>query len=143
MKYFLSFLFLAFFVNLQAQEWENDINIALERASNENKKVILVFSGSDWCAPCIKLEREIWNSPEFVEYSKHHFIMLRADFPRKKKNQLSEEQQKKNAMLFEKYNPEGYFPLVVVLNSKGEVLGTTTYKKISPEEYINELNSFK
>ncbi len=131
------------FMSVQSQEWITDMQKAGEIAARENKKIILVFSGSDWCAPCIKLEKEIWNSPEFQEYAKEHYVMLRADFPRKKKNQLPKEQQEKNNKLFEKYNPQGYFPFVVVLTPGGKVLGTTGYKKVSPGEYIKELNSFE
>ena len=68
--------------------------------------------------------------------------MLQADFPRKKKNSLNIEQQEKNNALAEKYNKNGYFPFVVVLDKNGNVLGETSYKKTSPNEYINELNSF-
>jgi len=142
MKTLYIIISLLFLTNLQAQDWKEDLNQAKEIATKENKKIILVFSGSDWCAPCIKLEREIFESPEFVDYAKKHYILLKADFPRKKKNQLSKEQQLKNNRLFEQYNPQGFFPFVVVLNSEGEILGTTSYKKLSPKEYIDELNSF-
>ena len=69
--------------------------------------------------------------------------MLKADFPRQKKNKLSKEQQKHNDLLAEKYNLEGYFPLVLILNAQGKVLGKTGYKKLSPEKYISLLNSFE
>jgi hypothetical protein len=68
--------------------------------------------------------------------------MLQADFPRKKKNALAETQVEANAKLAETYNKRGVFPFVVVLNHEGPVLGETGYKKISPEAYIKELNSF-
>jgi hypothetical protein len=55
---------------------------------------------------------------------------------------LTKEQQKINNFLAEKYNPNGYFPLVVVLNKNGEVLGETSYKKTTPKQYINLLESF-
>jgi hypothetical protein len=69
--------------------------------------------------------------------------MLLADFPKKKENQLSEEIQKHNHMLAEKNNQEGYFPLVVVLDIHGKVLGKTGYQNISVEKYIEILESFK
>ena len=69
--------------------------------------------------------------------------MVQADFPRKKQNALSAEQTEHNRMLAEKYNKSGYFPFVVVLNNEGEVLGETGYKKLSPKEYIDLLNSFE
>ena len=59
-----------------AQEWQTDFNSAKELASAENKPIILVFQGSDWCAPCIKLDREIWSSDTFKEYASEHYIML-------------------------------------------------------------------
>ncbi len=135
-------LMLFFTVTVNAQNWQTDIDEAKAKASAENKKIVLVFQGSDWCAPCIKLEREIWSSDEFKKYAEKHFIMLKADFPRRKKNQLSDEQQKKNNKLAEKYNLHGYFPFVVVLDKDGNILGTTGYKKMSPTEYIKLLSSF-
>jgi thioredoxin-related protein len=126
-----------------AQTWQTDLEEAKITAHNENKDILLVFQGSDWCAPCIKLDREIWTSSEFKNYAKEHYVMLKADFPRKAKNQLEPAQQKKNNALAEKYNKEGYFPLVILLDEKGNVLGKTGYKKVSPKEYIQLLNSFK
>ncbi|MFD2726628.1 thioredoxin family protein [Hyunsoonleella rubra] len=125
-----------------AQEWQTDINVAKEIASKESKPIILVFQGSDWCAPCIKLDREIWSTDTFKEYAKENYVMLKADFPRKKKNILSEKQTKSNALLAEKYNKQGFFPFVVVLDSNGKVLGESSYKKTTPENYIKELNAF-
>lgn len=125
-----------------AQEWQTDINVAKEIASKESKPIILVFQGSDWCAPCIKLDREIWSTDTFKKYAKENYIMLKADFPRRKKNALSEVQTKANALLAEKYNKQGFFPFVVVLDSSGKVLGESSYKKTTPENYIKELNAF-
>ncbi|WP_081212460.1 thioredoxin family protein [Salegentibacter sediminis] len=124
-----------------AQEWETDFEKAKELASEEDKPIVLVFQGSDWCAPCIKLDREVWSTDAFKNYATDNYIMLQADFPRKKKNELSEAQRKANAKLAETYNKNGVFPFVVVLDSKGEVLGKTGYKKTTPQNYIKELNS--
>ena len=125
-----------------AQEWHTDFAKAKKTATEENKPIILVFQGSDWCAPCIKLDREIWSTELFKKYAAKHYVMLQADFPRKKSNALSEAQTKANAALAEKYNKQGYFPFVVVLDSDGKVLGENSYKKTTPENYIKELNAF-
>ncbi len=141
MKRILFYCLLALPLFTIAQDWQTDFETAEKLAYEQNKPIILVFQGSDWCAPCIKLDREIWSSQEFIDYSKDHFIMLKADFPRSRKNRLSPEQQEKNNALAEKYNKDGYFPLVVILDKDGKVLGKTGYKKISPEEYIQLLES--
>ena len=137
------FLFLLGIFSLHAQEWQTDYNLASQEASEKNRPIILVFQGSDWCAPCIKLDREVFQTETFQLYAKDHFVMLEANFPRKKKNALPKEQQEKNKALAEKYNPNGIFPFVVVLNSQGEVLGETGYMKTSPSQYISHLESFK
>lgn len=124
-----------------AQDWQTDFLKAKEIANKENKVLLMVFQGSDWCAPCMKLDREIWSSSEFTEYAKDHFVMLQVDFPRRKKNALSEAQELANSKLAETYNKNGFFPFVVIMNGKGDVLGETAYKKISPQKYIEEINS--
>ena len=125
-----------------AQEWETDFAKAKEIATKENKPIVLVCQGSDWCAPCMKLDKKIWSTDKFKSYAQDHFVMLKADFPRKKANALSEEQQEKNSKLFEKYNLNGYFPFVVVLDKDGKVLGETGYQKVTPTDYITLLESF-
>lgn len=127
---------------INAQEWQTDIEVAKAIAQQKDQPIILVFQGSDWCAPCIKLEKEIWTTEEFQHYAKSHFIMLKADFPRKKKNKLNPDLQEKNNMLAETYNKKGYFPFVVVLDKDGKVLGETGYEKKSPGDYIKLLTSF-
>lgn len=127
----------------QAQNWLTDIDMAKQIAEDENKKIVLVFAGSDWCGPCIKLERSIWESETFKNYAAENYVLVKADFPRKKANKLPKELQAHNDALAERYNQNGYFPLVLILDSAGKVYGTTGYKNITPGEYIELLNSFK
>ena len=130
------------FQEIMAQDWLTSIDKAKEMARKNDRNIVLVFQGSDWCAPCIELDREIWGSSEFQALAKDHFVMLKADFPRRKKNQLSEAQESHNKSLASKYNPNGYFPYVVVLDPSGKVLGQSGYEKTSPKAYFNKLNSF-
>ncbi|RYJ42553.1 thioredoxin family protein [Flavobacterium beibuense] len=126
-----------------AQDWKYNVDEAKALAARENKNIVLVFSGSDWCAPCIKLDRNIWQSEEFKNESSRKWVLLKADFPKKKQNALLQAQQEHNDKLAEKYNQEGNFPLVVVIDKTGKVLGKTGFKNISPKEYIALLHSFE
>ena len=141
---FKFFLILTFVLSFQtfAQDWSTDFEEAKKTANSNNQNIVLVFQGSDWCAPCIKLENEIWSKNEFQKLSIDHFVMLKADFPRRKKNQLSEELQIQNKKLAELYNPNGYFPLVVVLDENGKMLGKLGYEKTTPSQYFKKLTSF-
>jgi thioredoxin-related protein len=140
---FLSGLVFLLFVQIgTAQQWLTDFDAAQTRATAEEKAIILVFQGSDWCAPCIRLDREVWSTPEFIEYANSNYIMLKADFPRKKKNALPQKQAEANAALAERYNPRGIFPLVVILDATGQVMGQASYDRKSPQAYIELLESF-
>ncbi|MGB3142816.1 MAG: thioredoxin family protein [Maribacter sp.] len=142
-KYILIVLFLTLGVNAAiAQDWQTDFTKAQDMAKKKNVPIVLVFQGSDWCAPCIKLDRDVWSTEEFKGYAKEHYVMVQADFPRRKGNALSTEQTEKNKALAEKFNRNGVFPFVVVMDHTGKVLGETSYKKLAPKEYIKELDAF-
>lgn len=126
-----------------AQEWQANFEEAKKQALDQDKNIILVFSGSDWCAPCIKLDKNIWQSDAFKKEAEENWIIVKADFPRKKANTLSKEQTDHNRKLAEKYNLEGSFPLVVVLDKTGKVLGKMGFKNVSPEEYIKMIHALE
>jgi len=104
--------------------WETDIDSAEHKAQDEHKFILLNFSGSDWCGPCIRMHKEIFESTDFKNYAEGNLVLVNADFPRLKKNQLSKEQQKKNDALAEKYNSKGIFPLTLLLAADGTVIQT-------------------
>lgn len=137
MKKALFLLAILFGWMASAQDWYLSMEQAQAQAKQENKSLVLVFQGSDWCAPCIKLDKAIWSSEVFKKYAQDHLVMVKADFPRKKANALNPSQQKHNQSLAERYNPQGYFPLVVVFNSAGQVTKTLGYANKSPQEYIS------
>ncbi len=124
-----------------AQNWTSNMEEAKIKASKEDKKILLVFSGSDWCAPCMKLEKTVWKSEVFKQEAESKYILVKADFPKKKGNQLSSEMTENNKKLAEKYNKAGNFPLVVMLDKNGKTLGMTGFKNVSAENYIKLLNS--
>lgn len=107
---------------LLSTDWLLDIEKAKQTAQNENKYILLNFSGSDWCGPCIQLRKEIFESEPFESFSREHLVLVNADFPRSKKNALSREQQRKNDQLAENYNKNGVFPLTLLLTAEGQVV---------------------
>lgn len=139
MKKIALFLLLSISTVGFSQNWKTSLEEAKIEASKENKKILLVFSGSDWCAPCMKLEKNVWKSDAFKKVAEEKYVLIKADYPKKKANQLSAELTESNNKLAEKYNKEGNFPLVVMLDKNGKVQGMTGFKNISAEEYIKLL----
>ena len=143
MKNQLLLLLLFWCALLQAQQWESSFESAQTKAAAENKKVLLVFSGSDWCIPCIRLEDKVWKSQEFIRYAESSLHLYRADFPKRKKNQLPADKKAKNEALAAKYNPKGYFPWVVVFSANGKAIGAFAYQDKAVSEYLKAIESFQ
>jgi thioredoxin-related protein len=124
-----------------SQNWQTNFDEAKKIALEQDKNIIIVFSGSDWCAPCIKLDKNIWQSEAFKNEAAKDWVLVKANFPRKKANELSKEQTEHNRKLAEKYNMEGSFPLVVILDKNGKLLGKMGFKNVSPEDYIKMIHA--
>lgn len=102
--------------------WHLNMREAREIAQKEHRYILLNFSGSDWCGPCIMLRKEIFDDPVFGGFADSVLVLVNADFPRMKKNRLSKEQQLLNDQLADQYNSQGKFPLTLLLNADGKVV---------------------
>lgn len=121
--------------------WHTNFDHAQALSREMQRPILLVFSGSDWCKPCILLKKEIFETAEFTAYAKDSMVLVLADFPRQKKNALSPEQTAINESLAKAYNPTGLFPHVVLLSPDVKVIKTFGYQKISPRGYIQLLSN--
>ena len=127
-------------VNSEEVFWTTDLETALLKSKKEHKIVMLYFSGSDWCKPCIIWKREVFDTNEFHQFANKHIIPVKLDFPRLKKNKLSKEQTTKNEELAGKYNNGGVFPFIVFVDSNGEVLGKTGYLQGGTDAFLTYSN---
>jgi uncharacterized protein YyaL (SSP411 family) len=123
---------LAFSANSVAAQtspsWTSSLPMALEQAKASQKPVLAVFSGSDWCKPCMMLKQEVFDQPEFTSFAKDKFVLARFDFPRNKKNRLDPAQTKLNEDAAARLNKEGSFPAVVLISPEGKILARTGYR---------------
>lgn len=125
-----------------ASIWTNDFEQAKQQAKQENKLILLNFSGSDWCGPCIKLHRDVFEASVFQDFAKQNLVLINADFPRLKKNQLSKAQITQNEALAERYNPKGIFPLTLLIDADGKVLKTWEGNNgIQPDSFIEQIKA--
>lgn len=124
---------------LDSAIWQKDYAAALSQSKETGKPLLMVFSGSDWCKPCIMLREQIFVQDGFSEWAKNNVVCVCLDFPAQKKNRLPQVLQEQNESLAERFNPNGIFPLVVLLNSNETVLGSLGYLDVAPVEYIKEI----
>ena len=104
--------------------WQPDFETAKKLAKEKHQLILLNFSGSDWCGPCIRMHREIFGNDEFIKMADSSLIMVNADFPRMKKNKLPAATVKQNEALADKYNPNGKFPFTLLLDAEGNIIKT-------------------
>jgi len=144
MKAFI-FIFLSLFTfqSFASEGWGNDFELAKNMAKTSNKLILLNFSGSDWCGPCIQLKKEVFESEQFKTFADGKLVLVRADFPRLKKNQLEKSQQAKNDLVAEKYNTDGKFPLTVLINADGKVLKKWEGFQPNISKFIQEIEASK
>lgn len=119
--------------------WMTDYSAAQKRAKAEGKPLLLDFTGSDWCPPCMALNSQVFSQEAFLSYAGEALILVEVDFPRRKSQ--SAELKAQNEALAVKYGIE-YFPTILLVSPEGEVLGRTGYQSGGASAYVAHLKSF-
>lgn len=121
-------------------EWNTDYAKAVEQAKEQNKPILLDFTGSDWCGWCIKMKEETLNTPAFATFAKKNLVLVEVDFPRNKPQ--PEEEKKQNQQLSQKYQVRGY-PCFILVSADGRELGRQGgYLQGGPTAFIAMLKTF-
>ena len=144
---FLTFITLVSF-SANAQEgltWHTDVSKATDISIKENKPMFLFFTGSDWCGWCIRLQKEVFHTPEFIKWAKESVVLVELDFPRK--NDQTEAVKMQNAQLQQQLQVRGYPTIWFVNASKSadaktnlNALGSSGYVAGGPEKWLAAAN---
>lgn len=115
-----------------------DFDAAAKRAAAENKPLFVLFTGSDWCPWCIRLENEVLSQKAFADAAAA-FVPVYLDFPNDDAR-LTPDQARRNRQLAQKYGVRG-FPTVLILDGTGVVVAKTGYRKGGAAAYAKHLQS--
>lgn len=94
--------------------WLTDIDAGIAQAKKENKSVMVEFTGSDWCPPCIMMHKKVFSKSEFVSGASKKFVLVKIDIPNSDK-----ELKKKNTEVLKKYGVRGV-PTVILFGKDGK-----------------------
>ena len=135
-------------MSMQAQEeltWHTDTSKATDISIKENKPMFLFFTGSDWCGWCIRLQKEVFKTPEFIKWAKDNVVLVELDFPRK--NEQTDAVKMQNAQLQQQLQVRGYPTVWFVSAAKTAeakvnltALGSTGYVAGGPKVWIDGAN---
>ena len=131
-------LFALLLLPLSAATWSNDFDAALKEAKASSKTVLIDFTGSDWCAWCIKLRKEVFDQPEFEAAAKEKFVLVELDYP-KDKTRVTEAVAKQNEALLKRYPIKGY-PTILLCDGDGKPFAATAYQEGGPAKYLPHLD---
>ncbi|MFI0435239.1 MAG: thioredoxin family protein [Parachlamydiaceae bacterium] len=115
--------------------WQSNYSDAVSMSQSSSKPIVILFTGTNWCPACMRLEKTVLNHPEFTQAVSQKFVFLKAEF-----NDYSEA-----GMMTSPYKPllDRYgvnaFPTIVVINPNGQLLYTVNYRDGGPQLYAQEL----
>ena len=136
MKIALLLVSLLFAPLVQAGDgWSEDYLGTMKQAKQAKKPLLLEFTGTKWCPPCIAFGKNVLSTEEFKNYAKEHFALARVDFP----DPLDFPEDK--VELAKKYvaGDELRLPTVVVFDGAGKKLGQLNYSSGNAAKFIGEL----
>jgi thioredoxin-related protein len=129
--------------SIASLNWETDLDLAFQKSKEQEKAILLNFPGSDWCIPCQKLKKGLLSNEQFATFASENLILVNLDFPMKNKGENKEYTAKKDHWS-EKYNPNGSFPLTILMDKHGKVLKKWTGNITdSPEKFIDQIRYAK
>jgi thioredoxin-related protein/ribosomal protein S7 len=136
----IQFLLLALvanpFVVADDGQWKSDPNVALKSAKEGKKDILLLFTGSDWCPPCQKLEQEVFTDEDFYAEAEGHFEFVKFDFLRNAP--LRAEVKKLNEEWSSKYGVDS-FPTIVLVDTELRPFAFAGYEEGGAENFLGML----
>jgi thioredoxin-related protein len=121
--------------------WLTSLPKAEQQAKDENKLVLMDFTGSDWCPWCKKLDKDTLNTSTFADYAQTNLVLVLVDFPAHKEQ--SAELKSANAALQRQYGVDGYPTLIAVKPDGTVVWKQVGYREGGPSALINKLDAAK
>ncbi len=139
-KLILSLLLLATVTVRAELTWLSDLEEAKKVAKAEKKVILLLFTGSDWCGPCISLKKEVFDQKKFAAVT-NDFVLVELDYPRK--TVQTAQVKAKNSGLYFAFGIEG-FPTIMLLDAEGAPFARKVgYQDGDPVKYLAQLKGMR
>lgn len=116
--------------------WHESYEEALAEAKAKEKPLLLLFTGSDWCTWCVRLEEEALKTDAFAKDASDKFVFVKLDFPSRKLQPHRVKRQ--NRKLKRQFGVQG-FPTVLIVSPKERVLAETGYESGGGKAYARHL----
>jgi len=105
-----------------ALKWYTSLDEVHDLSAETGKPIFGFFTGSDWCGWCIKLQREVFVKPLFIEWAQANVILLELDYPRKTVQDEALKTQNRN--LQQAFQVTGYPTVWIFRSTKDATTGS-------------------
>ncbi|QEG21297.1 thioredoxin family protein [Mariniblastus fucicola] len=123
-------------VHAEEGQWSDDPTSAIKTAAKDNKDLLLLYTGSDWCPPCKKLEQEVFSDEDFYAEAEGDFVFVKFDFL--KNSPLRDEVKKKNEEWARKFGVDS-FPTIVLVDPELKPYAFAGYEEGGTENFLGML----
>ena len=59
-----------------------DYEITKTEAIKQNKSILIILTGSEWCKPCVKMKKNVFSNPDFVSLLENNFVIFEINLQR-------------------------------------------------------------
>ncbi len=107
--------------------WFTDLEAAKQEAARTNKRILALFTGSDWCPPCQQFEAQVAHDDQFVGIFAPSFVFFKNDWLRNTPQPpaIADEVNR----LRRTYDIS-YYPTLKILGADGEELDEVAWTKV-------------
>lgn len=119
-------------------EWMTDLKEAGKKAAQENKLLLVEFTGSDWCRYCVLQKKEVLDQPSFAEWANKHCVAVEIDVPHDASRVGGEAKKEANNKLCEDYAISS-FPSLMLMTPERVLIGGYNGAQKTPQAAITAL----
>jgi len=98
-----------------AESWLTSYDEALATAERTGKPILTIFTGSDWCAHCTRLEEKVLKTETFSRWAEDRVVLLLIDLPQQG---ISQEERQARSRVCVKYGVRS-FPSALLIGPDG------------------------
>lgn len=98
------------------EPWLTDYAQAQAEAASSKRRILALFTGSDWCPACMQFESAAAHNADFLAFAQVSFVLLKLDYPMEHAQPPALKVQ--NEALRKQWKIEAY-PTILILSADG------------------------
>jgi tetratricopeptide (TPR) repeat protein len=121
-------------------KWMTRLDEAQRVAAKDGRDLFILFTGTEWCLPCVQFEADVLSRPEFARGAEP-FVLVKLEFP-KSDDEIPADRRDDLIAWRERYGVRA-FPSVFLADAAGRPYAATGHLEIGAAEYVQRLGKLR